>query len=84
MAPSTRRPTRELEELQRAQEDAWTNCEQRLPRRVSPSNAHCALMRGMADALEQFVALDLPFHQTERIGAKLTGSQGDCVAPNSR
>lgn len=63
--------TRELEELQRAQEERLDELREQIAQARITQQRIVPLMRSMADALEQFVALDLPFHQTERINAVL-------------
>ena len=59
--------TRELEELQAAQELQITALREQIEQARITRQRIVPLMRSMADALEKFVVLDLPFHQEERI-----------------
>lgn len=59
--------TRELEELQRSQEERLDELREQIAQARITQQRIVPLMRSMADALEQFVVLDLPFQQDERI-----------------
>ncbi len=59
--------TRELEELQRAQEARLDELREQIAQARITQQRIVPLMRSMADALEQFVVLDLPFQQDERL-----------------
>ncbi len=63
--------TRELEELQQSQEEQLARLREQIAQARITQQRIVPLMRSMADALEQFVALDLPFHQEERMTAVL-------------
>jgi len=63
--------TRELEELDRAQQERIENLRAQIARARITRQRIVPLMRSMAEALEKFVVLDLPFHHEERIGAVL-------------
>jgi hypothetical protein len=63
--------TRELEELDRAQRQQIEDLRDQIERARITRQRIVPLMRSMADALEKFVVLDLPFHHEERIGAVL-------------
>ncbi|MCP5164247.1 MAG: DUF3450 domain-containing protein [Pseudomonadales bacterium] len=63
--------TRELEELAAAQEQQLASLREQITQARITQQRIVPLMRSMADALENFVILDLPFHQDERIGAVL-------------
>jgi hypothetical protein len=63
--------TRELEELQSAQRDQIEALQQQIAQAVVTRQRIVPLMRSMADALEKFVVLDLPFHHEERINGVL-------------
>jgi cell division protein FtsB len=63
--------TRELEELQAAQELQIAGLREEIEQARITRQRIVPLMRSMADALEKFVVLDLPFQQEERITAVL-------------
>jgi cell division protein FtsB len=59
--------TRELEELDSAQQLEIEDLQQQIAQARITRQRIVPLMRSMADALEKFVVLDLPFHHEERI-----------------
>ncbi|MEE4218702.1 MAG: DUF3450 domain-containing protein [Xanthomonadales bacterium] len=59
--------TRELEELQRSQEERLDELREQIAQVRITQQRIVPLMRSMADALQQFVVLDLPFQQDERL-----------------
>ncbi|MCB1701477.1 MAG: DUF3450 domain-containing protein [Pseudomonadales bacterium] len=61
--------TRELEELQQAQQEQLQALREQITQARITRQRIVPLMRSMADSLEKFVVLDLPFHQEERIAA---------------
>lgn len=63
--------TRELEELDQAQQQQLEALREQITQARITRQRIVPLMRSMADALEKFVVLDLPFHHEERIGAVL-------------
>ena len=63
--------TRELEELDRSQQLRIEELNQEIARVQVTRQRIVPLMRSMADALEKFVVLDLPFRHEERINAVL-------------
>jgi hypothetical protein len=63
--------TRELEELDRAQQAQIDSLQQQIAQARVTRQRILPLMRSMADALEKFVVLDLPFRHEERINAVL-------------
>lgn len=63
--------TRELEELQTSQEARLEELREQIVQARITQQRIVPLMRSMADALEKFVVLDLPFHQAERVNAVL-------------
>jgi hypothetical protein len=63
--------TRELEERDRAQQERIEDLQAQIATARVTRQRIVPLMRSMADALEQFVVLDLPFHHDDRIGAVL-------------
>jgi uncharacterized coiled-coil protein SlyX len=63
--------TRELEELQAAQERQIAGLREQIEQARITRQRIVPLMRSMADALEKFVVLDLPFQQEERVTAVL-------------
>ena len=63
--------TRELEELDRAQQEQIAGLQEQIAQARVTRQRIVPLMRSMADALEKFVVLDLPFHHEERINAVL-------------
>ena len=63
--------TRELEQLDQAQQAQIEDLQRQISQARITRQRIVPLMRSMADALEKFVVLDLPFHQEARIGAVL-------------
>lgn len=63
--------TRELEELELAQQVQIAALQEQIVQARVTRQRIVPLMRSMADALEQFVVLDLPFHHEERVGGVL-------------
>ncbi len=63
--------TRELEQLEQAQRQQIEELREQIAQARITRQRIVPLMRSMADALEKFVVLDLPFHQEDRIGAVL-------------
>ena len=63
--------TRELEQLDRGQREQITELHRQIEDAEITRRRIIPLMRSMADALEQFVVLDLPFHQEERLNGVL-------------
>lgn len=63
--------TRELEDLDRAQQAQIDSLQQQIAQARVTRQRILPLMRSMADALEKFVVLDLPFKHEERINAVL-------------
>ena len=63
--------TRELEELDRSQQLRIEELNQEIARVQVTRQRIVPLMRSMADALEKFVVLDLPFRHEKRINAVL-------------
>jgi len=63
--------TRELQELEQAQQQQLENLREQIAQARVTQQRIVPLMRTMADALEKFVVLDLPFHQEDRITAVL-------------
>ena len=63
--------TRELEELDRAQQMQIESLQQQIAQARITRQRIVPLMRSMADALEKFVVLDLPFHHEDRINGVL-------------
>lgn len=63
--------TRELEELNEVQQQRLAALREQIAQARITRQRIVPLMRSMADALEKFVVLDLPFHQDERITAVL-------------
>lgn len=61
--------TRELEELEQAQRQQLDVLREQIVQARLTRQRIVPLMRSMADSLEKFVVLDLPFHQEERIAA---------------
>ena len=59
--------TLELQQLSTAQESRIETLQHQIGEAIITQQRIVPLMRGMADALEKFVVLDLPFHQQERI-----------------
>jgi hypothetical protein len=63
--------TRELQELEQVQKQRLIELREQIAEARITQQRIVPLMRSMADALEKFVVLDLPFHQEERVGAVL-------------
>lgn len=63
--------TRELELLDASQKERIESLKRQIAQARITRQRIMPMMRSMADALEKFVVLDLPFHQEERIGAVL-------------
>jgi len=63
--------TRELEELEQAQQQQLAALREQIVQARITRQRIAPLMRSMADSLEKFVILDLPFHQEERVAAVL-------------
>jgi cell division protein FtsB len=63
--------TRELEDLDRSQQQRIGELRQEIAQVRITRQRIVPLMRSMADALEKFVVLDLPFHHEDRINAVL-------------
>jgi cell division protein FtsB len=63
--------TRELEQLEQSQRTQIEELQRQISEAAITRQRIVPLMRSMADALEKFVVLDLPFHHEERINAVL-------------
>jgi uncharacterized protein YoxC len=63
--------TRELEELEQAQQQQLAVLREQISQARITRQRIAPLMRSMADSLEKFVVLDLPFHQEQRVAAVL-------------
>lgn len=63
--------TRELEDLERAQNQQIEDLQYQIAQAKITRQRIVPLMRSMADALEKFVVLDLPFHHEDRINSVL-------------
>lgn len=63
--------TRELEDLDQAQRVQIEDLQRQIAQAAVTRQRIVPLMRSMADALEKFVVLDLPFHHEERINGVL-------------
>jgi len=63
--------TRELEQLDAAQREQIDSLQRQIAQARITRQRILPLMRSMADALESFVVLDLPFHQEQRVSAVL-------------
>jgi septal ring factor EnvC (AmiA/AmiB activator) len=61
--------TRELEQVEAAQQARIDSLNRQIAQARITRQRILPLMRSMADALETFVVLDLPFHQQERLAA---------------
>ena len=61
--------TRELQELEEVQQQRIEQLREQIDQARVTQQRIVPLMRSMADALEKFVILDLPFHQQDRIVA---------------
>jgi hypothetical protein len=66
---------RELEKLDHSQQATIESLNQQIARARITRQRILPLMRSMADSLETFVVLDLPFHQQERVGSVLALKQ---------
>ena len=66
---------RELDMLDQSQQAAIESLNQQIAEARITRQRILPLMRSMADSLETFVVLDLPFHQQERVGAVLALKQ---------
>lgn len=67
--------TQEYSERLAAQDKELASLRQQVASRQITQQRIVPLMRSMVDALEQFVALDLPFHQEERLSRVMTVRQ---------
>lgn len=63
--------TRELEQLEQSQRTRIEDLHRQISDAAITRQRIVPLMRSMADALEKFVVLDLPFHHEDRINAVL-------------
>ncbi len=63
--------TRELEQLNASQQKTIEILKRQIAQARITRQRILPLMRNMADTLETFVVLDLPFHQEQRVGAVL-------------
>lgn len=63
--------TRELELLDASQQERIESLRKQIAQARITRQRILPMMRSMADSLEKFVVLDLPFHQEQRIGAVL-------------
>ena len=63
--------TRELEQLASSQEARIDSLQRQIAQARITRQRILPMMRSMADALETFVVLDLPFHQEDRVSAVL-------------
>lgn len=63
--------TRELELLDASQKERIESLKRQIAQARITRQRILPMMRSMADSLEKFVVLDLPFHQEQRIGAVL-------------
>jgi len=63
--------TRELEQLAASQTEQIESLQKQIAQARITRQRILPLMRSMADSLEKFVVLDLPFHQEERVNAVL-------------
>lgn len=63
--------TRELQQLEQSQRAQIDALQRQISEAAITRQRIVPLMRSMADALEKFVVLDLPFHHEERINAVL-------------
>jgi cell division protein FtsB len=63
--------TRELEQLEQSQRAQIEELQRQISEAAITRQRIVPLMRSMADALEKFVVLDLPFHHEDRINAVL-------------
>jgi uncharacterized protein YoxC len=63
--------TRELQELEQAQQAQIDDLNRQISQAAITRQRIVPLMRTMADALEKFVVLDLPFHHEDRINSVL-------------
>lgn len=63
--------TRELEDLEQAQRARIAELQAQIAQAAITRQRIVPLMRSMADTLEKFVVLDLPFHHEERINGVL-------------
>lgn len=59
--------TQEIQDRLASQEKELASLREQVASRQTTQQRIVPLMRSMSDALEQFVALDLPFHQEERL-----------------
>jgi hypothetical protein len=61
--------TRELEQLNESQQLRIENLKKQIQQAAVTQQRIVPLMRSMADSLQKFVALDLPFHHQQRLNA---------------